>query len=773
MGPTGEAFLRSWPSEPVLVGLVALAAAVYGRGWLWLHRRDAARWPVGRLAAYLAGMAALLLALASPLEPFASLLLEVHMIQHLLLMLVAPPLVWLGAPLLPVLRGLPRSLRVVWAARLLRSRAVRGLFARLTHPLVALPIFVGVTWLWHAPRGYELGLRSDAWHRVEHACFLASALVFWYPVVRPYPSRPRWSEWLLLPYLILADVQNTILAAWLTFSSTVIYPHYARVPRLDGLSPLADQAAAGLLMWVPGSIALLGPLFWIGVSLLSGRSSAFVPRAAGAQPGNQLPKLGSATTARSAERFDLLRLPLVGVMLRSQAARRTLQVVLVLLAAAVVLDGLCGPQVSALNLAGVLPWTHWRGVVVLGLLAAGNVCCAACPFTLPRALARRWLPARRRWPRLLRGKWLAVVLVAGFLWSYEALALWDRPWWTAWIIVGYFAAALAVDGWFQDAAFCKYVCPIGQFSFVHSLVSPLEVQARHPSVCVSCRTQDCLRGNANAAGCGTNLLLPRKSGNLDCTFCLDCVRACPQDNVGLFTVVPAQTLWRDRARSGIGRLSRRPDIAALALVLTFGAFANAAGMVGPVVAWQQRFGAAHGLSALWMTSAFYLAWLVLLPAVVICAATWASRRWGQLGANSRHLAARFALALVPLGFGMWLAHYSFHLLTSWETALPAAQRFAADLGWQGLGEPAWACACCRPAGDGILQWQLASLDFGLLLSLYTALRTSEDEAARGSTGGQRAPLRAFAPWGLIIVLLFAVGVWIVFQPMQMRGTLGG
>jgi cytochrome c oxidase assembly factor CtaG len=129
---------------------------------------------------------------------------------------------------------------------------------------VALPLFVATTWLWHAPAAYELALRSSGWHYLQHVCFLVTGLLFWYPVVRPYPSHPRWSTWLLLPYLILADVQNTGLSALLTFSSKVLYPYYLQVPRLGGLSALEDQAAAGVLMWVPGSLAYLLPLFGIG-----------------------------------------------------------------------------------------------------------------------------------------------------------------------------------------------------------------------------------------------------------------------------------------------------------------------------------------------------------------------------------------------------------------------------------------------------------------------------------------------------------------------------
>src|SRR5438067_3930699 len=270
MSPTLDAFLRSWPFEPWLLAALLLSAWIYWRGWRVLHRRDAARWHAGRLWAFLGGLAAIFLALASPIEPFASLLLQFHMLQHLLLSMVAPPLLWLGAPLFPLLRGLPAPVRTYWVAPVFRSPFVRRLFGRLTHPGTALPLFAAAFWLWHVPALYDLALRSDGWHFVQHACFLVTGLLFWYPVVRPYPSRPRWSPWLLFPYLIVADIQNTILSALLTFSSQVLYPHYAQVPRLGGLSALNDQSAAGVLMWVPSSLVFLLPLFGLGVRLMSG-----------------------------------------------------------------------------------------------------------------------------------------------------------------------------------------------------------------------------------------------------------------------------------------------------------------------------------------------------------------------------------------------------------------------------------------------------------------------------------------------------------------------
>ena len=195
MSPTLDVFLRSWPFDPWLLTAIGLAAGIYWRGWMVFRRRNPQRWPAGRLIAFLGGLAAVYLALASPIEPFADLLLQVHMLQHLLLMMAAPPLLWLGAPLFPFLRGLPQPIRTYWIAPLFRSPALRTLFGRLTHPAVALPLFVATTWLWHAPAAYELALRSNGWHYLQHACFLATGLLFWYPVIRPYPSHPRWATW--------------------------------------------------------------------------------------------------------------------------------------------------------------------------------------------------------------------------------------------------------------------------------------------------------------------------------------------------------------------------------------------------------------------------------------------------------------------------------------------------------------------------------------------------------------------------------------------------
>ena len=212
---------------------------------------------------------------------------------------------------------------------------------------------------------------------------------------------------------------------------------------------------------------------------------------------------------------------------------------------------------APMNLAGVLPWTWWRGLLVVTLLAAGNWFCMACPFLLPRELGRRFLPARLRWPRALRSKWLAVAVVLAYLCAYEAADLWDSPLWTAWIVVGYFAAAFAVDGLFRGASFCKYVCPIGQFNFVTSTLSPFEVRVKQPDdVPRPARRRTASAATRRGAAASSTSTCRSKAGNLDCTFCLDCLHACPHDNVGILAVVPGADLATDPRRSSLGRLSR-------------------------------------------------------------------------------------------------------------------------------------------------------------------------------------------------------------------------
>src|SRR5262249_53670502 len=145
---------------------------------------------------------------------------------------------------------------------------------------------------------------------------------------------------------------------------------------------------------------------------------------------------------------------------------------------------------------------------------------------------------------------------------------------------------------------------------------------------------------------------PHKSGNMDCTFCLDCAHACPHENVGILARAPGADLWHDETRSGVGRFGKRPDLAVLVVVLVFGAFANAAGMVGPVVAARERLDGLLGQSSpLLTTTLFYVVALLVLPLLAVGGAAVLSRRLGRMTETWIEVATRFSYALIPLGFG--------------------------------------------------------------------------------------------------------------------------
>jgi ferredoxin len=426
---------------------------------------------------------------------------------------------------------------------------------------------------------------------------------------------------------------------------------------------------------------------------------------------------------------------------------------------AVIVDGFTGPQIAPMNLAGILPWTYWRGFAVIALLAAGNLFCMACPFTFVRELGRRMLPGRLHWPKALRSKWLAIALLFLYLWANEVFGLWNSPWWTAWIVAGYFIAAFVTNGLFQGASFCKYVCPIGQFHFVNTLVSPLEVKVRSSAVCSSCKTEDCIRGNEEHRGCELYLFQPMKAGNFDCTFCLDCVQACPRDNVGIIASAPASALLEDRRGSGIGKLSQRTDVAALAGVMVFGSLASAAVMIDPVMAWEHRLHAMLGLHSMMpVTTGFFLAGIVVAPLFLSWICGCVSAWMGRIGTGWLSLARAFAFAVVPLGTAMWAAHFSFHLLTGWESIVPVASRILRLSGTAtsiSAEAPAWLPAM-----------QILILDVGLVMSVYVAWNTARQQAAK-----LKEAVGLVVPWAALAIGIYAVAVWILLQPMQMRGMV--
>ena len=273
MQPIYQAVLLSWAVPPAATFLLALTALLYLRGWLLLRRAGLPFLPAWRAVSFQLGLLSLWIALASPLDTFSGFVLTAHMVQHMILMMVAPPLILLGAPLIPLVRGLPIFAAREFAGPFLNWRPAQRAGNALTHPIVAMLLMGSAMFAWHTPRLYELALGSSSWHEVEHACFFLTSLLFWWPVIQPWPSHAQWPRWAMVPYLLVADLQNTALSAILVFSDSVLYPSYATQPSLFGFSAQHDQAAAGAIMWVLGSMAYMVPAILIAVECLQRRPS--------------------------------------------------------------------------------------------------------------------------------------------------------------------------------------------------------------------------------------------------------------------------------------------------------------------------------------------------------------------------------------------------------------------------------------------------------------------------------------------------------------------
>lgn len=462
-----------------------------------------------------------------------------------------------------------------------------------------------------------------------------------------------------------------------------------------------------------------------------------------------------------------MRVPLIGGLLKQRHARTLIQIPLFIISAAMILHGLFGPQLAPKNLATTLTWVHFRGALVFVLLFAGNFFCLACPFMLVRNFARKFVRPVRNWPRSLRNKWFAIGLFVAMLFVYEWLDLWASPWWTAWLILTYFAGALVIDSIFKHATFCKFVCPIGQFNFLAATASPLEVAVRDHDVCAQCATKDCIRGVREPAaplvviqrGCELALFQPRKAGNLDCNFCLDCVQACPYENVGILGRTPAAELTSDPMRAGIGFLSKRKDIAVLALVFTFGALLNAFGMVSPVYALEQWLARSTGINYEMPILAFIFGlFLIAEPLLLIGLAAWLTRIWSNSEKPLLSIAVRYSYALVPLGFGIWLAHFGFHFLTGLYTVIPVTQ-----LAVGVFGEPRWGAPGLSPNVVQLFEFGFISL--GLLGSLLVSYAIAAAEEVR--------PARVFVVWAALSLIIAAGAFWLMLQPMEMRAVALG
>jgi putative membrane protein len=263
-----HAHMLSWSLPLAIISaLVLVTAVVYLRGWLCLRSAVPGLISGWRLAAFMSGLVSVWTAVGSPLATLDHQSLTIHMMKHLLLMTVAAPLVLAGAPVFPLVCGLPKLF--IKNHPLLASLPARWLERCLMHPVLCW--LAGTTAIigWHLPVAFQLGMRSHWVHVLEDMCFLLAGLLFWWPIVQSSPSATRSPRWSMALYLFLATLPCDILSAFLVFCNRLVYPFYLSTSQLFSMAPLYDQECAGALMWVWVTFAYLIPAVAISVQILS------------------------------------------------------------------------------------------------------------------------------------------------------------------------------------------------------------------------------------------------------------------------------------------------------------------------------------------------------------------------------------------------------------------------------------------------------------------------------------------------------------------------
>jgi len=263
---------RFWEFPVSLTLILLLVAALYLRGWISVHSVSGVRNPAWKAGSFFLSLFLIWTAWGSPLAAYDHSLLTAHMIKHLLLMTFAPPLLLLGEPIKMFWHVMPRLARNT-LGNIARQPLVHQVTRTVTRTALCLIVSTLTLVAWHLPALFTLCVRFEIWHTVEQITFLGAGLLFWWPVIQPWPTASTGPRWSILLYLFLATLPCDILSGFLAFSDRVAYPVYFSTPRLFGFSVLEDQQCAAALMWTCVTLVYLVPAAIISSKLLAPRTS--------------------------------------------------------------------------------------------------------------------------------------------------------------------------------------------------------------------------------------------------------------------------------------------------------------------------------------------------------------------------------------------------------------------------------------------------------------------------------------------------------------------
>jgi len=473
---------------------------------------------------------------------------------------------------------------------------------------------------------------------------------------------------------------------------------------------------------------------------------------------------GRGRTTRPSARFDLLRLRGMRRVIRHPATRTALQAACVFLFVLIIAAGLFGTQLPTKNIAPILTWTVWWCGLIGIVLFAGKAWCYVCPWDALAGWAEGQRPTGPRqtsrslaipWPRALRSIWPATILFVLLTWVELGFAVTMSPRATAWLGLGMFGMAFGSAFVFDRKSFCRYGCLVGRISGLYSLFAPVEVRATDRDLCRTCTTRSCYHGSAAGEACPTFQYVGAMTQNTYCISCMECVKTCEADNVGL--------RLRPWGADLLGNLRPRSDEAYLALLLL--ALTGFHGLT-MTATWGRLVDGMRAGLGIGEPVAFTLGMIaimvgpVLLYAMLVAASRWSAR--GTTTSYRQHF-IRYAYALLPIALFYHLAHNSEHLVTEGPRLIALASD---PFGWE------WNLF-------GTARWEMGALVgmqtlWAIQVLLVVVGHVYSIWAARGAAGAlfvdPRAALRSQLPMLAAMVAFSVMSLWLLRQPMEMRMT---
>lgn len=435
-----------------------------------------------------------------------------------------------------------------------------------------------------------------------------------------------------------------------------------------------------------------------------------------------------------------------------------------ILFALVIYLGIWDTQVGGRNLATKLTWTIWWAAIIFAFVLVGKLWCAMCPFGALTIWTSRFFGAVRKLPRFLRNLWIANLAFIFVTWADDFWGIVSTPRLTVLLVIVVAVSAIVVGRFFERATFCRHMCPIGGLIGVYSMFSGMELRARDPAVCRSCRGKECYRGSEDLPGCPMLQFPATLDRNNYCTLCGDCVKACPSRNLSLRLRPFAQDIWKSTRRHF--------DEAYLVIALVGLTFVVTGHMIEPWHAWLDWIAAwipwqlvgisSHAAIESWTFTLVYVVGVLLLTPGLLVAASAVASSAGTENPPTGQIFRAFAYMFIPIGIGLHLAHNLLHLIKEGGGIIPVIQRAVDRFTPFQWGRPDWSVGPLL--SDPVIYWiQLAVLTVLYLASLYCGYRIAFQYGS-----DRKNALRLLAPMILLALAFTLVNVFLLSQPMSQR-----